>query len=91
MADPGRLDLLDDGLDDETRAAFSAAFHLAEVHIASLMEFRALHQELRLAIDIWHISGSTAGAGSEFAELIGRDHLVLLVADNGQKRIVRAS
>jgi len=90
-----RLGLLDDGLDQETRAAFASAFHLAELAITTAVHLEPIHQELRLAIQIWRTSRQTESPSVNSAEtstlehLIGRDHLVLVRGQDDQLRLAR--
>lgn len=86
----GWLDLYDDGLDEPTRLGFASEFKLAELALPTSMQIQAIHQELRLAIGLWH---DTSAAGLVWhlplEQLVGRDQLVLAVGVDGQKRIVR--
>jgi hypothetical protein len=88
------LDMLNDGLEPTTRDAFARAFTLAEIPLPSELPLQPLHQELRLAIEVWHdgqAASALAGADqtSSIEHLIGRDHLALARDVKGECRIVR--
>jgi len=85
----GRLHMLDDGLPEDTREAFARVFELENVSLPTWAILAPLHQELRLAIEVWH-DAHIAGVDwpIPLGELVGRDKLAL-VHEAAVTRIVR--
>lgn len=91
MSEPaGWLVLFDDELEDAARQAFAEAFDLQTITWPTYWPIQPLHQELRLALRLWHET-TVAGIAwhTPIAQLVGRDHLALARDANGQTRIVR--